>query len=656
MTARPRRPLVLRLRYMLILDVVCVLLAVLLAFVIRYEALIRVWPYVRRNWPLFLVAPAVRVCTYLAFRLYHRLWRYASVKELEAILWAGATGSVIIWVTDLLIMPLLRANHMSSRSVLLLESVLSIGALGVSRLILRLLQRRMTHEDALRLKAFVDRPERVLIVGAGDAGVMIRREMESNPHLGMHVVGFVDDDPTKQGVTVHGVRVLGTRDAIPDLAQRMHVDQVIIAMPTAPGKAIRNIRAICERAGIPVQMVPGIYELLGGQVSISQVREVRIEDLLRRDPVQTDTAQVTSLLKGRRVLVTGAGGSIGSELCRQIARCRPSTLVLLGHGENSIYSITNELRASYPRLRLASVIADVRDRARLDAVFAEHRPEAVFHAAAHKHVPLMEANIPDAVTNNVEGTRNVVEAAEAAGCAQLVLISSDKAVNPTSIMGATKRVAELVVQDAARRSGRRFVAVRFGNVLGSRGSVVPLFQEQIARGGPVTVTHPDMKRYFMTIPEAVQLVLQAAALGHGGEVFILDMGEPVAIVDLARDLIALSGFQEGRDIDIVFTGLRPGEKLFEELFRPGEDHTRTRHERVFVCASCPPDDPSALGHAVTALVRCARSRDASEVTALLREIVPEYSPVPVLSAQHEGDGARTRREDAGPAPALEPLR
>ena len=408
MIAKAKRPMVLRLRYLILIDAVCVLLAVLMAFVIRYEALIRVWPYVRRNWPLFLLAPTVRVSTYLAYRLYRRLWRYASVEELKAIILAGATGSVVIWVADMFVMPLLRANHISSRSVLLLETVLSVGALGVTRLVLRLMQRRMTREDALRLKAFVEHPERVLIVGAGDAGVMILRELGANPHLGMQVVGFVDDDQDKQGVAVHGVSVLGTRTAIPDLARRLRIDHVIIAMPTAPGKSIREIRAICESAGLRVQIVPGIYELLGGQVSISQVREVRIEDLLRRDPVQTDTAQVTALLKGRRVLVTGAGGSIGSELCRQIARCRPESLVLLGHGENSIFCIANELRAAHPRLRLASVIADVRDAPRLSAALASTARRSC-SAAAHKHVPLGAAS--RAITNN-EGTLHVVQAAE----------------------------------------------------------------------------------------------------------------------------------------------------------------------------------------------------------------------------------------------------
>jgi len=623
-----KRPFVLRVRYMLLIDAACVLLSVLAAFVIRYEALIRVWPYVRHNWPLFVLAPTVRIATYVAFRLYKRLWRYASVAELKAILLAGAVGSVIIWSVDLWVMPLLRAGHTSSRSVLLLESVLSICALGGTRLLLRLLQRRMTRQDALRLKAFVDWPDRVLIIGAGDAGVMILREMQANPHLGMTAVGFVDDDPEKQGLTIQGTRVLGGRDDIPELARRLRVDHAIIAMPTAPGKAIRAIRGICSEAGLRTQTVPGIYELLGGNISVSQIREV---------------------------MVTGAGGSIGSELCRQIARCAPSTLVLLGHGENAIYTIAAELRSTFPRLRAVSVIADVRDADRIGCIFRELRPEVVFHAAAHKHVPLMEANVIDAVTNNVLGTLNVVEQAGRNGSSQVVLISTDKAVNPTSVMGATKRVAELIVQDAAQHSTCRFDAVRFGNVLGSRGSVVPLFQQQIARGGPVTVTHPEVRRYFMTIPEAVQLVLQAAAMGHGGEIFILDMGEPVAIVDLARDLVALSGLQVGRDIDIVFTGLRPGEKLCEELFRADEEREPTQHERIYVCrASGAMMASVAFRQRVGSLIRVARSGDVEGTRALLKELVPEFTAAeqPAERAAPQSTNAdRGRQGLSSPAPA-----
>jgi FlaA1/EpsC-like NDP-sugar epimerase len=423
---------------------------------------------------------------------------------------------------------------------------------------------------------------------------------------------------------------------------------------------VREIVDICEQVGVRARIIPGMYELLSGAASIGQLRDVQIEDLLRREPVHTDTAQVTALICGRRVLVTGAGGSIGSELCRQIVRCEPAELIILGHGENSIFEIANELgagggsqetgvrrqesgdrsqvaaRISYHVSRITPVIADIRDADRLAAVFATHRPEIVFHAAAHKHVPLMEDNVEDAVTNNVLGTRRLVEASIAAKVAHFVLVSTDKAVNPSSVMGATKRVAELIVQEAARRTGRAFVAVRFGNVLGSRGSVVPFFQHQIAAGGPVTVTHPEVKRYFMTIPEAVQLMLQAAALGRCGEVFVLDMGEPVRIADLARDLIRLTGLEPGRDIEIRFTGLRPGEKLFEELFGADEAYGRTQHEKIFVCrdghvnaaagafAGPGPDKFDApLAGRIDALILAAQRGDAVEVRRRLGELAPE---------------------------------
>ena len=434
-------------------------------------------------------------------------------------------------------------------------------------------------------------------------------------------------------------RCWATVTPFPEMVAAYKVRLVIIAMPTAPGKEIRDIVGICGEAGVQARIIPGMYELLGGSVSVNQLRDVQIEDLLRRAPVQIDAAQVATLVRGKRVLVTGAGGSIGSELCRQIARLDPAELVLLGHGENSIFDIHNELKGAGSRAKDAPstfdlepstihpVIADVRDADRLHAVLEQYRPEVVFHAAAHKHVPLMESNEVEAVTNNVLGTRNLVRAALQAGVTHFVLISTDKAVNPSSVMGATKRIAELIVQQAARQSGQGFVAVRFGNVLGSRGSVIPFFQKQIAAGGPVTVTHPEMRRYFMTIPEAVQLVLQAAALGHGGEVFVLDMGDPVYIKDLACDLIRLSGLEPDHDIDVVFTGLRPGEKLFEELFSDREAHTRTQHEKVFVSQNGrghEADQASCLDAAVDELIAAAQRGDADEVRRLFRTLVPEY--------------------------------
>ncbi|MCX6040818.1 MAG: nucleoside-diphosphate sugar epimerase/dehydratase [Caldilinea sp.] len=377
--------------------------------------------------------------------------------------------------------------------------------------------------------------------------------------------------------------------------------------------------------------MPGLYELLDGSVHISQVREISIEDLLRREPIQTDIAAVTELLAGKHVLVTGGGGSIGGELCRQILRSRPAVLLLLGHGENSIFEMHNELMLENQRLfgssvQLTPLIADIRFADRIATLFQRHKPQVVFHAAAHKHVPLMEMNPAEAITNNVLGTRNVVAAARTAGVERFVMISTDKAVNPTSVMGASKRAAELIVYNAALQSGLPYMAVRFGNVLGSRGSVVLTFRKQIAAGGPVTVTHPEMRRYFMTIPEAVQLVLQAGVLGQGGEVFLLDMGEPVKIVDMAADLIRLSGLKVGRDIEIAFTGLRPGEKLYEELFLQGEEYTRTRHDKVFIASNTNLLTPGRLDEALAALDRSAGLNDRDAIIRTLQNLVPEYCP------------------------------
>jgi FlaA1/EpsC-like NDP-sugar epimerase len=452
--------------------------------------------------------------------------------------------------------------------------------------------------------------------------------MRANPQLGLEPVAFLDDDWRKYGARIHGVPIVGGRQKIANLMSDYAVQQAIIAMPTASGKMIRELTQLCRDAHLPVRTVPGVFELLDGSVTVNQLRPIEITDLLRREPIQSNLAPVLHLLKGKRVLVTGAGGSIGSELCRQIARCEPGALILLGHGENSIFDASNEFYSAYPQLTIQTVVADIRDSERLHNVFARQRPDIVFHTAAHKHVPLMEENVEDAVSNNVIGTRNMLAAAAQQGVNHFVLISTDKAVNPSSVMGTTKRIAELLVQETAKQTGRNFVVVRFGNVLGSRGSVVPTFKKQIAQGGPITVTHPEVRRYFMTIPEAIQLVLQATTLGKGGEIFFLEMGEPVKIVDLARDLIRLSGLEEGQDVDIVFTGLRPGEKLFEELTLSAEEYGKTAHDKIYVnhngysnCSLI--TDHSSL---LDALIAAAQCGEPAEVRRLLREIVPEYRP------------------------------
>lgn len=459
-----------------------------------------------------------------------------------------------------------------------------------------------------------------MIVGAGEAGMMIAKELQGNPQLKLEPIGFVDDDPLKHRRVIHGLPVFGGRNQIPRVAKEYRLRRAIIAMPTAPGDVIRDIRAICDGTGLDTKIMPGMFEIISGRVKVNQLRDVQIEDLLRREPVVIDKEAAAALVRGSTVLVTGAGGSIGSEICRQVAGLGAREIVLLDHAENPVFHIYNELSVRYPELRVWSVIADIRHALRVDRVFQDYRPGVVFHAAAHKHVPLMELNAEEAVTNNVGGTLNVLSSAERVEVPHFVLISTDKAVNPGNIMGATKLIAEMLVHDAAVRTGRHYVSVRFGNVLGSEGSVVPLFQRQIACGGPVTITHPDMCRYFMTIPEAVQLVLQAAALGQAGETFVLDMGEPVRIVDLAKDLIELSGLEVGRDIELAFTGLRPGERLFEELFMDHETRERTRHDKIFVARNG--EGRQLRANVVTRLLAAAEAGDTSQLRRRLEELLP----------------------------------
>jgi FlaA1/EpsC-like NDP-sugar epimerase len=460
--------------------------------------------------------------------------------------------------------------------------------------------------------------------------------MQRNPQLHLRPVAFVDDDSEKLKKDIHGVRVAGRLDQLPTVVERHGADEVIIAIPTASGPTVRRVTEACRQRGIPFRTMPGIYELLGGKVSVSRLREVEISDLLRREPAAIDDEAVGRTLAGKRILVTGAGGSIGLELCRQITRWRPAELALLGHGENSIFEALLELEDNYGDLPMHPVIADIRDEPRIQSVFERFRPDVVFHAAAHKHVPLMEINVEEAVSNNVLGTQTVVNAALAHGTERLVLISTDKAVHPFNVMGATKRVAELIVRDAARRSGRPYASVRFGNVLGSRGSIVPLFKRQIAQGGPVTITHPDMKRYFMTIPEAVHLVLQAAGMGEGGEVFVLRMGEQVSVLELAQDLIRLSGLQPGRDIEIVFTGARAGEKLSESLWDEGMSYDPTEHPDIVRVEDDIALQGENLAATINELKRLAREGDVAAIIGLLGERVPGnllgQSPPPDMKA------------------------
>jgi FlaA1/EpsC-like NDP-sugar epimerase len=615
---------VLRRRYLLLIDAVFVIVSVCTALAVRFETL-DIEPYLQQVWFVVPLLIVVRLPLFYLFRLYGRVWRYASVNELLSVVMAVFSSSVIVaFVIFGLGFPSGLVTWFP-RSLLVIDFLLSIPLSGGIRLGLRLLSTRGIGGRAGELKRPTDTQKRVLIVGAGDAGAMIARELRDNPGLGILPIGFVDDDERKQGMRIHGLKVLGTREDISDLIAREALDEIIVAMPTAPGKEIREIMRICQQGGVTARTVPGVYELIDGRVSVSQIREVQLEDLLRRDPVRTNMEEISGYLGGQVVLVTGAGGSIGSELCRQIAPFSPRQLLLLGRGENSIFNVQLELSSAFPGLSLVPLIADIRDRQKMERTMARYRPSIVFHAAAHKHVTLMEQNPDEAVTNNILGTRSVADAAAQYGVEKFVHISTDKAVTPKSVMGACKRVAEMLMQDMAARNSTTFVSVRFGNVLGSRGSVVPLFNWQISRGGPVTVTDPDVARYFMTVPEAVQLVVQAAVLGETGSILVLDMGDPVRIVDLAQDLVRLSGLKVGEDIDLAFVGLRPGEKLREELFSPDEEASRSRHASIFVVKPREIDHDKLYAD-IGYLERLAEQADAAGIKHKLQEIVPEYQP------------------------------
>ncbi len=559
------------------------------------------------------VALLIKTPTYFFFGLYRRIWIYASTHELRLITAAVTTASVLTSGVMLLLLSTRVVFPGMPRSALGIDWLLSLVLIGGSRFALRILAEQSAAPRNNKTK-------RALIIGAGDAGALVARELQKSSLLNLNPIGFLDDDRVKQRQEIYGVPVIGLVSDIVDVLDNQHVDEVIFAIPSAHGRVVRLVNDACRVKGIPSRTMPGIYELIGGRVSVSRLRDVDITDLLRREPRRIHEEMIGDVLSGKCVLVTGAGGSIGRELSRQIARWSPSELILLGHGENSIFETLLELKEDYPSLALKPVIADVKDFERLRSVFKD--VQVIFHAAAHKHVPLMQANVEEAILNNVVGTRNVVEAAIENQVERLVLISTDKAVNPANVYGATKRLAEMIVLDAAHRTQRAFSVVRFGNVLGSRGSVIPIFKRQIANGGPVQVTHPDMERYFMTIPEAVHLVLQAASMGRGGEAFLLDMGEQIRILDLAEDLIRLSGLEPGRDIEIEFTGIRPGEKLREELWEPQKIYDKTAHPDIF-CSEHEDVMPSdQLQTIIQRLLSLTQAGHADEIISLLDEVVP----------------------------------
>ncbi|VTY44318.1 polysaccharide biosynthesis protein [Veillonella atypica] len=595
---------------LLIVDVITIIGVALISLLIRFDGYITSH-YLHQMIDALPIMVISYIVMLLSMHLYTRIWRYAGMREMVAVLIATTLGAGLFY-TGMYVF-----DKSLPRSIYLISWILSTGVIGIGRMVLHYIAmqyggKQSTDADMVN----------TLIIGAGDAGATIAREIERYHKRSRKVIGFIDDDESKFNRLMGGVRILGNRHDIPSIVKENKVKEIIIAMPSVTRNEIRNIMEICSSLKCKVNTLPGMYQLLDDEVLVSHLHPVSIEDLLERDEVRLDMDIVEHYIRDKVVLVTGAGGSIGSEICRQIMRVGPKQLLLLGHGENSIYLINQELKNIYKDGPIIPIIADIRDKQQLDQIFTQYNPQVVFHAAAHKHVPLMEIQPMAAVLNNIYGTRNVADVAGRHGVERFVMISTDKAVNPTSVMGATKRVAEKVIISMNDTYDTKYITVRFGNVLGSRGSVIPLFKKQIEAGGPVTVTDPEMTRYFMTIPEASQLVLQAGAMGKGGEVFLLDMGEPVKIIDLARNMIRLSGLEPDKDIHIKITGLRPGEKKYEELLTSEEGTNRTNHTKIF---EAPLDtvDRDWLIDKIATFDSCETDMD---VIGVLQDIIPTYTP------------------------------
>ena len=595
---------------LLIVDVITIIGVALISLLIRFDGYIT--PHYMHQMvdalPIMVISYIVML---LSMHLYTRIWRYAGMREMVAVLIATTLGAGLFY-TGMYVF-----DKSLPRSIYLISWILSTGVIGIGRMVLHYIAMRYGGKQSTDADMV-----NTLIIGAGDAGATIAREIERYHKRSRKVIGFIDDDESKFNRLMGGVRILGNRHDIPSIVKENKVKEIIIAMPSVTRNEIRKIMEICSPLKCKVNTLPGMYQLLDDEVLVSHLHPVSIEDLLERDEVRLDMDIVEHYIRDKVVLVTGAGGSIGSEICRQIMRVGPKQLLLLGHGENSIYLINQELKNIYKDDPIIPIIADIRDKQQLDQIFTQYNPQVVFHAAAHKHVPLMEIQPMAAVLNNIYGTRNVADVAGRHGVERFVMISTDKAVNPTSVMGATKRVAEKVIISMNDTYDTKYITVRFGNVLGSRGSVIPLFKKQIEAGGPVTVTDPEMTRYFMTIPEASQLVLQAGAMGKGGEVFLLDMGEPVKIIDLARNMIRLSGLEPDKDIHIKITGLRPGEKKYEELLTSEEGTNRTNHTKIF---EAPLDtvDRDWLIDKIATFDSCETDMD---VIGVLQDIIPTYTP------------------------------
>lgn len=560
----------------MLVDILLVNLALYGAYWLRFDFVVQ-QQYIKQYQEIFIPMTTIKLVVFYYAGLYKSMWRYASIREALVIaisaLFANSAMVAYIFMMQMGTVP---------RGIIVIACILDVGLIGGSRLLYKICRRYLSKGISFKIEYEKDVKKRMLIYGAGDAGSTIIKELRNHKELCSVPVAVIDDNKNKLGKKINGVPVLGTRENALRVVEMKKIDEIIIAIPSANKQQISEAIEACKQTACKLKIVPGMYELIDETVTINNIRDVEIEDLLGREPVKINLDEISGYLQHKVVLVTGGGGSIGSELCRQIARFSPKQLLILDIYENNAFEIQNELLKMFPELNLNTIIASIRDRARLEKIFSTYKPQVIFHAAAHKHVPLMENNPTEAIKNNVFGTLNLVECAHKYKAQKFVLISTDKAVNPTNIMGATKRVAEMIVQAYSRNSKTEFVAVRFGNVLGSNGSVIPIFKQQIAQGGPVTVTHPEITRYFMTIPEAAQLVIQAGAMAKGGEIFVLDMGKPVKIAQLAWDLIRLSGFEPNEDIEIKYTGLRPGEKMYEELLMEEEGLTATRHKKIFI--------------------------------------------------------------------------
>ncbi len=605
--------------WMVLIDAALVVAAYILAYLLRFEGSIPQYQISNLQKTLPLLIP-IKLIVFYFFQLYRGMWRYTSILDIKNVILASTASSIILLISTIYAYQFLGF----SRSIFIIDWGLTIFFIGGIRIAIRLaltnhVSTLWTISPYRKSRDSSDR--RLLIIGAGGAGEKVLREILDNPGVHLNPVGFLDDAKEKLGKSIHGVPVVGTVDEIEEIP--LEYEEILIAVPSARGEQMRRIISACEKTGKKFRMVPSMGELIEGRITVNSIREVTLEDLVGRDEVRLDQDTVSEFLGGKRILVTGAGGSIGSELVRQIGRFDPMSICLMDFSEFNLFKIDMECRQRFPRLEIQAALGDIRDPGTVNGLFARYLPQVVFHAAAYKHVPIQEAHPREACMANVLGTKNVVEASLKTGVDRFVLVSTDKAVRPANVMGATKRLAEMLVDSMNGKAHTRFMSVRFGNVIRSSGSVIPLFQEQIARGGPVTVTHPDITRYFMTIPEAAQLILQAGAMGEGGEIFILEMGRPIRILDMARDLIRLQGYEPEKDIPIQFIGLRPGEKLYEELITEGEGIVSTSHEKIMVLRgnSC---DPGMIVKSIEELLAEIHCLDEASIKRRLGDIVPEY--------------------------------